>query len=344
MALRPVRYLTISSRQIPTTIGVPLIQSMSDVVLTETPDRWILSQRPPKNPVTPSRPYAYLMEEEPSSDGNVDKVATIFLTNKECPFRCLMCDLWKNTTDRRVPHGAIPAQIQWALQKLQRAAQIKLYNSGNFFDVQAIPPADFSAIAELLAPFKTVIVECHPRLVRKSCLEFKEMLHAELQLAMGLETVHPDILPKLNKRMTLADFRQAVEYLSQNGISVRAFILLKPPFLNEAESVLWAKRSIDFAFDLGVECCVIIPTRDGNGALDQLRLQGLFAQPRIESLEQVLEYGIRKKCGRVLADLWDIERFSVCEKCTLLRIRRIQAMNLGQFVSPPIRCDCGKGL
>ncbi len=324
-------------------IGNIITQYMNDSVLTEKPDRWILSQRPKKNPVNPWQPYAYFVEQERSPEGFVEKVATIFLTNKECPFRCLMCDLWKNTTDERVPYGAIPTQIQWVLQKLPAAAQIKVYNSGNFFDVQAIPPADFSSIARLLEPFKSVIVECHPRLVRKSCLEFREMLQADLQLAMGLETVHLDVLPKLNKHMTLADFERAVGYLSQHNISVRAFILLTPPFLNEAESVLWAKRSIDFAFDIGVECCVIIPTRGGNGALDRLQTQGLFSQPRIESLEEVLEYGIQKKCGRVFADLWDIKKFSVCTKCTPRRIQRLHAMNLGQFVSQTIRCDCGKG-
>ena len=325
-------------------IGNILTQSMIDSVLTKKPDRWILSQRPNKNRVNPWRPYAYLTEKEGSVEGTVEDVATIFLTNKECPFRCLMCDLWKNTTDERVPYGAIPTQIQWALEKLLPAPRIKLYNSGNFFDVQAIPPEDLSSIARLLEPFKTVIVECHPRLIGESCLEFKEMLQSDLQIAMGLETVHPDVLQKLNKRMTLADYRHAVDYLSKNNISIRAFILLSLPFLNEAESVVWAKQSIDFAFELGVECCVIIPTRGGNGALDQLRGEGLFEQPRIESLEEVLEYGIEKKCGRVFADLWDIKKFSDCAKCTPLRIRRMHSMNLGQFISQPIRCDCGESL
>ena len=35
--------------------------------------------------------------------------------------------------------GDIPAQIAYALDQLPPARQIKLYNSGNFFDHQAIP-------------------------------------------------------------------------------------------------------------------------------------------------------------------------------------------------------------
>jgi len=66
-------------------------------------------------------------------------VATIFLTNRECPWRCVMCDLWKNTLIDSVPLGAIPSQIDYALARLPAARQIKLYNSGSFFDTQAIP-------------------------------------------------------------------------------------------------------------------------------------------------------------------------------------------------------------
>ena len=35
--------------------------------------------------------------------------AVVFLTNRECPFRCVMCDLWMNTLDETVPRGAIAA-------------------------------------------------------------------------------------------------------------------------------------------------------------------------------------------------------------------------------------------
>jgi len=303
-------------------------------------DRWILAQRPAKNPVSPWHPYAHFVEKERTSHGQIEEVATVFLTNRECPFRCLMCDLWKNTTDHRVPAGAIPAQMQWAFERLSPAQHLKLYNSGNFFDAQAIPPADFPKIVELLHGFKTVIIENHPRLIDARCLAFRDLLQADLQVAMGLETVHPGVLEKLNKHMTLDDFARATKFLIKNNIDVRAFILLRPPFLDESEGVVWAKRSIDFAFEVGVECCVIIPTRAGNGALENLQTRDLFAPPRLESLEQVLEYGIQCKRGRVFADLWDIEKISHCGQCFVAREQRLLAMNLTQVCSPTISCDC----
>src|SRR5262249_51540015 len=155
----------------------------------------------------------------------VEDTAVIFLTNRECPFRCLMCDLWKNTTDERVPAGAIPGQIEYALARLPPAPHVKLYNAGNFFDSQAIPPTHRPRIADLMTPYRTVIVESHPRLVGDRCLRLRDMLQPALHVAMGLETVHPQVLPRLNKAMSVANFEEATRFLIDNGIAVRAFVL-----------------------------------------------------------------------------------------------------------------------
>src|SRR5437867_4161624 len=81
-------------------------------------DDRILALRPPRNPLSPERPYAWLVEPEAAPGGGVVDVATVFLTNRECPFRCLMCDLWKNTLEASVAPGQITAQIRWALERL----------------------------------------------------------------------------------------------------------------------------------------------------------------------------------------------------------------------------------
>ena len=199
-----------------------------------------------------------------------------------------MCDLWKNTTDISVPVGAIPNQIEWALEQMTEIKHLKLYNSGSFFDQRAISGKDYKKIASLVESLETVIVESHPKLINEKCLYFRDMLKPELQVALGLETVHPEILRKLNKQMTVDDFMNSVNYLTQNRIRSRAFILLRPPFLSESESIYWAEQSIDFAFRAGVECCIVIPVRTGNGAMELLMENGEFILPEIQSLETVL--------------------------------------------------------
>jgi uncharacterized Fe-S cluster-containing MiaB family protein len=299
-------------------------------------DRWILARRGARKALDPRRPYAYLVEDERAEDGAVVPIATLFLTNKECPWRCLMCDLWQNTLTGRVPPGAIPEQIDHALARLPPARQIKLYNSGSFFDSQAIPIEDYEAIARRVASFERVVVESHPALVGPRCAHLRDLLHPiRLEVAMGLETVHPDAGPRLNKRMTLDQFKRAADFLQDLGAALRVFILLKPPFVEESEALEWAVRSLDFSFDCGATVAVLIPTRVGNGAMEALD----FALPALSTLEAALAAGIEKRRGRVFADLWDLERFSNCPSCFAARAERLRIMNLSQTVPPLPSCD-----
>ncbi len=307
-------------------------------------DRWILSQRPTRNILDPHRPYAFFVEEECSATREVVPVATLFLTNRECPWRCLMCDLWRNTLTETVPAGAIPAQIDYALAQLAPARQIKLYNSGSFFDLKAIPPEDYPAIATQVKSFERTIVESHPALVGAACLKFRDLLQGQLEVAMGLETVHPEILDRLNKRMTLDQFSAAARFLQSNAMDLRVFILVQPPFMEPAEALYWAQRSLDFAFDCGATAATLIPTRGGNGAMDSLARQGEFTPPRLEVLEAAAEYGIGLNKGRVFADLWDVPlKPDECMGCRSQRIAHLHAMNRSQHIPPPVACVSCEG-
>ncbi|MGB9030435.1 MAG: hypothetical protein WCC27_09965 [Acidobacteriaceae bacterium] len=305
-------------------------------------DAWILAQRPPRNQVDPLRPSAFLVEEERSASGEIVPVATIFLVNRECPWHCVMCDLWRNTLSGDTPLGSIPAQIEYALQRLPAARQIKVYNSGSFFDRKAIPPQDYAAIAGLVSGFERVIVECHPALVGEDCVRFRDRLGAKLEVAMGLETVHPQVLEKLNKRMTAAQFAAAADHMRANDIDLRVFILVQPPFMPASESLTWAARSLDFAFDCSATAATLIPTRAGNGAMEKLLAQGDFSPPTLATLESAAAYGVGLGRGRVFADLWDISRIATCASCRDDRIARLHRMNLEQRILPALACDsCG---
>lgn len=285
-------------------------------------DHEILELRTSKKELDPRKPYHYLHEREVDAEGTVRRVNTVFLTNTECPFKCVMCDLWKHTLDEPAPPDAIPTQIEYALQRLPKASVVKLYNNGNFFDTRAIPEAAYPAIAGLLSHYDHVIVENHPKLCNHRCLKFSRMLDGTLEIAMGLETIHPQVLPKLNKQITTDLFKQAAQFLADNGISFRTFLLLNPPF----------------AFDCGAAVCSIIPTRGGNGIMDKLQQQGEFVPPTLDALEEAFERVLALKKGRVFVDLWDLERFSSCPHCFEDRKERLHTMNLTQQPQPGKTC------
>ena len=305
-------------------------------------DRWIVNRRGPREPVQADRPYAFLVERERFATGELGDVATLFLTNRECPWRCAMCDLWRHTLAQPVQPGDIPRQIAFALERLPAARQVKLYNSGSFFDAGAIPPEDYPAIAALLRGYERVIVESHPALVGEKTLRLRDLLRAPLEVAMGLETAHPEALERLNKRMTLDRYARASHWLAAEGIGLRSFVLVQPPFLPAADALFWACRSVDFAQTCGAAVVSLIPTRGGNGTTDELALAGEFAPPALPVLEEALEYGLSQARGRVFLDLWDIERVVCACACKDARIERLRAMNASQTVLPRVACPaCG---
>jgi radical SAM enzyme (TIGR01210 family) len=318
-------------------------------------DRWILARRPPRPRHDLAKPQGAFIEDECAASGAIAPVLTVLLTSRECPWRCLMCDLWRFTVTQDIPPGVIPAQIQHALHNLPPGShprQVKLYNAGSFFDPRAVPPVDDDAIAAQLARFERVIVECHPALVGPRCRRFRDRLAAHataasaappaLEVAMGLETAHPAVLAKLNKRMTLDQFRRAADFLCERNLALRVFILVQPPFLPAEAAVEWSVRSAELAFDCGATAATLIPTRAGNGALDALAAAGEFTPPRLATLEAALKAGIALRRGRVFADVWDLERFADCAVCFPARAERLRQMNLTQRVLPRVVCAaCG---
>jgi radical SAM enzyme (TIGR01210 family) len=255
-----------------------------------------------------------------------------------------MCDLWKYTLTQTVPLGAIPQQIEYAVAHLSsQPEQFKLYNSGSFFDSAAVPISEYSAIAQKVFFAKNVVVESHPRLVGERALHLRDVLEGSLEVAIGLETIHPHVLPRLNKRFTLTHFERSVQYLRKEGIAVRAFVLVKPPFMSEAEGIEWAVRSAEFAFSTGVGVVSLIPTRLGNGALERLMEAGQFTSPCLGSLERALEGALNLRQGRSFADTWNLDQFSSCSGCLDSRRERLRLMNLRQHILPTVECGiCGE--
>ncbi len=311
--------------------------------------------RPAREVRDPRQPGGWLVETECARDGRWISSLTVFLTNRECPWRCVFCDLWKYALDREVRPGDVPDQLSSVLRDHARsggaASQVKLYNAGSYFDPRAIPESDDPLILELIRGFERVVVESHPALVGLRCWRFRDGLarvsggKARLEVAMGLETANPDVLARLNKRVTLPGFFRAATALHQEGVDLRVFVLVRPPFQDPAAATEWAVKSAACAFDAGATAVSLIPVRGANGALEALEAQGLFLPPRLEDLEAAMDGALALGRGRVFADLWDLERFQECRRCFGERQARLNRMNLNQRFEPRVRCEaCGAGV
>ena len=302
-------------------------------------------------------PLGVEREIEPvNKDGAQARVLTLFLRGSECSFRCLMCDLWRYTLAGPTPLGSLPKQIEHALtsnvEESTRDAEegrsdsivgssedaaavnwIKLYNAANFFAPQNVPKQDLPLVAQLVSTFHRVIVENHPKLNNSSLLEFRDQLEGRLEIAMGLETIHPATLARLNKQMTPEQYQDSCEWLTERGVDVRAFVLLRPPGMDEDEGVDWCIQSIKFADKCGARHISVIPMRSGNGTLEHLQSRGLFQPPRASSLETVM-LTLRPQTRAVLtADLWDWGKMEGhCPRCRQVRLEKLERANLTQKI------------
>jgi len=267
-------------------------------------DRFVIDLRGPRPAPDPWRYQDVLLEDEPTERGDVARVGTIFLTGRECPWRCAMCDLWRFTTRADTPAGAIPAQIRTARQVWRNRGDVitrlKLYNASNFFDPRAVPATDYGDIAAAIKDdrenderddvVEQVTVESHPSLIGERVERFLEALDGRrLEVAMGLETVHPAALDALNKRMTTDDFANAANRLRRLGASLRVFILIAPPFVPREEQDAWLLASVAFAVECGASVISLIPTRGGNGAMEALSAQQLFCEPTRGDIDRSVE-------------------------------------------------------
>jgi archaeosine synthase beta-subunit len=304
----------------------------------------IRSLRPPKLQVDPYKAHGSLLEEERRPDGRTEQTLTAFLAGAECPFTCSFCDLWRWTIDGPTPPGALTRQLESILQAVDGAApnRLKIYNASNFFDQRAVPPEDVLGIATLASPFAAVTVESHANTIGPRTLEFARQISGRLEVAVGLETIHPVARAELNKRLDLAQFDSAAHLLRESGVDLRVFVLLGAPHVPAEESVAWTVRTVEYAVERGASVVSIIPVRGGNGEMERLQRLGEFTPPTFPQLEEALDASLQFKTAVVTADLWDVERLSGCEDCRSGRIARLRRLNLTGRAESQISCiKCG---
>jgi archaeosine synthase beta-subunit len=313
-------------------------------VTASSVDRRIRGLRQPKPHVDPYSAHGSLLEDERRPNGKIERALTVFLAGAECPFTCSFCDLWRLTIDGPTPPGALIKQLDKVLEAFVGPApdRLKIYNASNFFDQRAVPSGDIVGVTKLAAGFGAVTVESHANTIGRRTLSFARGIPGRLEVAVGLETIHPVAAAQLNKRLELARFDSAAGFLSDNGIDLRVFVLLGAPYVPANESIDWTVRTVAYAVERGASVVSVIPVRGGNGELERLHALGHFTPPTLLQLEAAVDASSQYASAVVTADLWDVERLPACEGCRSERVARLRLMNLTGHLEPPIACTmCG---
>lgn len=141
-----------------------------------------------------------------------------------------------------VPHPALMDQLNAVLAHEEANAPepcplIKIYTSGSFLDEREVGAESRQAIADAFADRERIVVESLPDFVEPEKLSDFIDVGLATDVAIGLETANDRIRRDcVNKYFSYDAFIAATDAAAQVGAGVKAYLLLKPPFLTEGEA------------------------------------------------------------------------------------------------------------
>jgi archaeosine synthase beta-subunit len=202
----------------------------------------------------PHEPTRVWLDEDNTPDG-VYQSLTIILNTGGCRWAraggCTMCGyVAESVKGGSVAHEALMDQIEVCLEHEREEADeksglIKIYTSGSFLDEREVGAETRRAIAETFADRDRIVVESLPDFVEREKLEDFTGVGLETDVAIGLETANDRVRHDcVNKYFDFEQFVEASEHAESVGAGIKAYLLMKPPFLSEREAVRDMKESV----------------------------------------------------------------------------------------------------
>ena len=192
----------------------------------------------------PKKPVSFWSEKDVLDEKIVDVFVIIFRT-KGCSWAqnsgCSMCgyfndSLWKNILD-----DDLLTQFKTAMEKYEGQKFIKIFTSGSFLDDKEIKTKIRNEIlGKLLETADKVSVESRPEYVTNEKLSnFKDLFQSKtFEVGIGLETANDFVRENaINKGFTFNDYKKAAKNLKKYDFKLKTYVLIKPPFLTEKESI-----------------------------------------------------------------------------------------------------------
>ncbi|UCE15040.1 MAG: archaeosine biosynthesis radical SAM protein RaSEA [Candidatus Heimdallarchaeota archaeon] len=214
---------------------------------------------------------------------------------------CSVCGYINDSSrDHKIPSEQIIEHIQQSLNQANpsKPIEFKLFNSGSFFDEDDIPQKLRSQIIDLLKKpnkIRLFSVESRPEyllnhqdIINETNIRLKPIT---LEIGVGMESSNDAILRDCwNKGFLLDDYRESVQITRLNGIRIKTYVLIKPPFLTELEAICDSIRTSIDAIEIGTDIISFNPCTVQNGTLvNFLAKKNRFSPPWLWSVLHVIK-------------------------------------------------------
>jgi len=192
--------------------------------------------------LTSTKTPVSVWKERENVDGKPVDAGVVILRTSGCAHSidggCTMCGYNIESQDSITAEDLI-VQFNTASADMEDCSFLKLYTSGSFLDEREIP-ADVRnhALTWCKDRGSRLLFESRSEFVTDDMMDAVTGIHDDLEIAIGLESSNDKILKyAINKNMTVADYDRAADRIKKAGAKLRAYVLLKPPFLTEAEAI-----------------------------------------------------------------------------------------------------------
>ncbi len=205
---------------------------------------------------------------------------------------CTMCG-YVYDAPREISQEKVVKEFKRALGELEGVKYLKIFTSGSFLDPQEVSAGSMRKMMSLVPEhIKRVQIESRPEFIKEKALkDIKNVLNAELEIGIGLETANDRIRELINKGFSFKDFEKVVKICKEQGVYVKAYLLLKPPFLTEKEALNDAEESILKAQKAGADRVSINPMNVQRGTLvEKLWHRKEYRPPWLWSVVKLLKW------------------------------------------------------
>jgi radical SAM enzyme (TIGR01210 family) len=231
-------------------------------------------------------------------DGKTIPALTIIFRTAGCRWNnCTMCGYVFDSAAKPPSHDDLMKQFEDALTLCRDDEfMVKIFTSGSFLDDREISPATRNKMLSRLGEderVKKVIAETRPEYVTEERVsESVSAFGRRFEIAIGLETSSDAIRRDcINKGFAFSDFVRASHIAEYNGATVKAYLLLKPPFLSEGASIsdmiCSIKETVRYAGTISINLCNV----QKGTLVEEMFENGDYRPPWLWSAVEILEKG-----------------------------------------------------
>ena len=299
-----------------------------------------------------SRPVASWTEKDILKGKIVDTLVIIFRT-RGCTWAyksgCSMCGYFNDSAWEKVSDEELISQFNIAMEKFKDQKFVKIFNSGSFLDEKEISKnVRDKILKDLSTKVEKVSFESRPEYItNESIKDIKDILKDKvIEIGIGLETADDEIRKNcINKGFTFKDFKKSVDILKKNNIRLKTYVLIKPPFLTEKESINDAidtvKKIKDFTDVISFNPCNV----QKKTVVEYLWKKNIYRPPWLFSVVKILkeskkivDENVRLKCD--VAGGGSIRGARNCKNCDKKYLKKISKFSLNQDPNLFEKLDC----